>query len=487
MNPRRRYEKVVDRLLASPRYGERMAVVWLDAARYADTNGYNNDEDRIMWPWRDWVIDAFNRNLPYDRFIVEQLAGDLLPNPTIEQQVATAFHRNLGHNTEGGIIEEEYRVEYVADRVQTTSAIFLGLTMQCARCHDHKFDPITQKDYYRFFGFFNSIDEKQASYVNFTAAEPTLLLPTPQQQLALKSLNEDRAVLQKQIADREAKADDGLWQWEQTHSPDEINQLSSATPTHRFALDEKDGTIGHDSADAAKANDLPGASIIGKANWTDGHVGGALAFDGNTFADAGSIAGFDGTEPFSFSAWVRPTSNEPLAVLSRMDEGDGDRGYDLLVDGGKVYCHLVHHWPGNAIKVISHTVLSLNNWHHLAVTYDGSRKAAGVRLYLDGKPESTEIASDNLTDTIAIKKSFHIGRRETGLSFKGAIGDVQIYDGVLGADDAAQLASDKPLIPAAELLRIAAKDRTPEQREQLRRKFLDRLDPQYARVDLVPG
>jgi hypothetical protein len=194
------YERVVDRLLASPRYGERMALAWLDAARYADTNGYNNDEDRTMWPWRDWVIDAFNRNMPYDQFIVEQIAGDLLPNATLSQKIATAFLRNQGHNTEGGIIQEEYRVEYVADRVHTTATVFLGLSMQCARCHDHKFDPISQKEYYQFYAFFNTIDEKQAPYTNFVAAEPFIRWPSKQQQAKLDEFDRRARELKKQIA-----------------------------------------------------------------------------------------------------------------------------------------------------------------------------------------------------------------------------------------------------------------------------------------------
>ena len=153
------YEDAVDRILASPRYGERMAMDWLDVARYADTHGFNNDSERSMWRWRDWVIKAFNRNLPYDRFIVEQLAGDLLPQPTLGQRIATGFNRNHVINSEGGIIEEEYRVEYVADRVRTLGMAWLGLTFECARCHDHKFDPISQKDYYRLFAFFDNVPE----------------------------------------------------------------------------------------------------------------------------------------------------------------------------------------------------------------------------------------------------------------------------------------------------------------------------------------
>ena len=153
------YLKLVDRLLQSPRYGERMAVDWLDAARYADTNGFQVDRDREMWPWRDWVVDAFNRNLPFDRFTIEQLAGDLLPNPTRDQRIATGMHRNSMMNEEGGIIPEEFLAESVADRVETTSTIWLGLTVGCARCHDHKYDPLSQKDYYRLSAFFNNTPE----------------------------------------------------------------------------------------------------------------------------------------------------------------------------------------------------------------------------------------------------------------------------------------------------------------------------------------
>jgi hypothetical protein len=157
---------VVERLLQSPRHAERMAMHWLDLARYADTNGYNNDETRTMWPWRDWVIAAFTEGMPYDQFLTEQLAGDLLPNASLSQKVATGFNRNHVLTTEGGIIEEEYHVEYVADRVHTTASVFMALSLQCARCHDHKYDPISQREYYQFASFFNNVPDKVVSYSN---------------------------------------------------------------------------------------------------------------------------------------------------------------------------------------------------------------------------------------------------------------------------------------------------------------------------------
>lgn len=164
------YERVVDRLLASPRYGERWARVWLDLARYADTHGYEKDARRVMWPYRDWVIEAYNRDLPFDQFTIEQLAGDMLPSPTLSQRIATGFNRNTPVNEEGGTDPEEFRVEAVLDRTNTVATVWLGTTLACAQCHDHKYDPISQKDYFRFYAFFNQ-DEADAVVVNDTATE----------------------------------------------------------------------------------------------------------------------------------------------------------------------------------------------------------------------------------------------------------------------------------------------------------------------------
>ncbi len=160
------YERLVDRLLASPRYGERMAADWMDAARYADSGGYQSDVPRTMWPWRDWVIAAFNRNLPFDRFTIEQLAGDLLPDAEGDPVIATGFLRNHRINDEDGIIPEEFRVEYVVDRVEVMSSVWMGLTLGCARCHDHKYDPLSQQEFYSVFAYFNSIDESGRGYGN---------------------------------------------------------------------------------------------------------------------------------------------------------------------------------------------------------------------------------------------------------------------------------------------------------------------------------
>ncbi|MGH7955676.1 MAG: DUF1549 domain-containing protein, partial [Opitutaceae bacterium] len=202
------YAAAVDRLLASAHFGERLAMDWLDAARYADTHGFNNDSARTMWLWRDWVIDAFNTNKPYDRFITEQLAGDLLPQPTLEQRIATGFGRNHVISSEGGIIDEEYRVEYVADRVRTVSTAWLGLTLECARCHDHKFDPVQQRDYYRFFAFFNNVPE-HGEDGRIANAVPMMPAPTRDQQTLLATQERELATLDVTLRTARER-----WQWQ---------------------------------------------------------------------------------------------------------------------------------------------------------------------------------------------------------------------------------------------------------------------------------
>jgi hypothetical protein len=212
------YEKVVDRLLASPRYGERMVLEWLDAARYADSNGYQTDGTRPMWPWRDGVIDALNRNMPFDQFTVEQLAGDLLPGATVRQKVATGFNRNNMLNGEGGRIAEESRVEYVVDRVNTTSTVWLGLTVACAQCHDHKYDPISQKEFYRLYAFFNNLAESGAVDRRNSTAAPVIELPTDEQKARMAEQTRIIGRLEKELRDLEARLLPLQTGWEHTAS-----------------------------------------------------------------------------------------------------------------------------------------------------------------------------------------------------------------------------------------------------------------------------
>ncbi len=207
------YEHLVDRLLASPRYGEQMATAWLDAARYSDSNGYQQEKTRTSWPWRDWLVRALNADMPYDQFTIEMLAGDLLPNASREQQVATGFNRNHMLNGEGGRIAEESRVEYVVDRVETTATVWLGMTLGCARCHDHKYDPLTQNEFFQFYAYFNSIDER-GNVDRGGNANPVIDLPTKSQ------LQRERQLLEQIKADeqavREATSNENVLTWTRT-------------------------------------------------------------------------------------------------------------------------------------------------------------------------------------------------------------------------------------------------------------------------------
>ncbi|HTI50032.1 MAG TPA: DUF1549 domain-containing protein, partial [Planctomycetaceae bacterium] len=394
------YETVVDRLLDSPRYAERMAMHWLDVSRYADTNGYNNDEERTMWPWRDWVIDAFRRNLPYDQFVVEQLAGDLIPEATLPQRVATGFNRNHVLTTEGGIIEDEYRVEYVADRVHTTATVFMGMSFQCARCHDHKYDPISQREYYQFFAYFNNLPDKAVGYNKKEGyATPFVKVPSTSQQEELETLARQTAAAEEALKKRTAEAPVLAARWEAGLTADDRAQLARVAPVLHLPLDEAAGSATADVVDPARQG-----MIHGKPAWAPGKKGEALQLDGETFVDVGQAGAFDAGEQFSLAAWVFPTSKEAGAVLSKIDDAAAFRGYDLILEEGKVASHLIDAWPENGLKAITREPLKLNEWHHLVVTYDGTRHAAGVRIYVDGKPQPLEVAADKLTGTLLTDK-----------------------------------------------------------------------------------
>ena len=224
------YEKVVERLLASPKFGERMALDWLDAARYADTHGYHIDSGREMWLWREWVINAFNANMPFDRFTVEQLAGDMLPEATLQQKIASGFHRNHMINYEGGAIPEEYHAAYLIDRVNTTGAVWLGMTVQCAQCHDHKYDPLTQKEFYQLFAFFNNVPENGLDGKKGNAI-PFLKVPNPQQKAELDALGKSIQLVEQKLAGPEPALDAAQAQWEKTATGEQKVEWVALDPT----------------------------------------------------------------------------------------------------------------------------------------------------------------------------------------------------------------------------------------------------------------
>jgi Protein of unknown function (DUF1553)/Protein of unknown function (DUF1549)/Concanavalin A-like lectin/glucanases superfamily/Planctomycete cytochrome C len=429
------YETVVDRLLASPRYGERMAMDWLDEARFADTNGFQNDFARTMWPWRDWVINAFNHNQSFDQFIIDQLAGDLLPGATLEQKVATGFNRNNRAVTEAGSIEEEWRVENAVDRVETTTTVFLGLTVGCARCHDHKFDPISQKDFYKFFGFFNSVNDKGVYTEQRGNTGPLVALPSPSDEQHIRELTAAIDALEKKVRAQEAglAAAQKRWEKEQPdHQSKTPSDWSFACPLNgdsRFTL------AGGKSGEA-------NFSSRSRLAYSDGPAGKALKLDGkeDSFLDAGQSICLERTDHFSYGCWVRTSSDG--AILSKMDDNAGYRGFDILLGAMKVNVHLVHTWPGNALKVETQQALPKDTWTHVFVTYDGSSKASGIKVYFNGHNVALDVREDRLKDSIGTTQPLRIGKRSSASALKGEFADLRIYPYTLSPEEVKALATE---------------------------------------------
>lgn len=471
------YERAVDRLLGSRHYAEKMALEWLDLARYADTNGYNNDEDRTMWPWRDWVINAFDQNIPFDQFAIQQLAGDLLPEPNQSQLIATGFLRNQGHNTEGGIIQEEYRVEYVADRVHTVATVFLGLSMQCARCHDHKYDPISQREYYQFYSYFNSLDEKQAGYNRFIGAEPYIRVPTAEQVAKVQALDKQIATWQTQAKQIEEGVDARIAKFVADTPASELESRFAKVAVYRFPLDQGEG----DGVFESVANTKLG-STAGTIGWQNGKNKEAIELAEDSRVELGNIAQLVSDQPFSISLWIKPKSDASMAIVSKMDESKNHQGYDLVWSSGKIEMHLIDQWPQDAIKVSTKQALAADQWYHLVATYDGSKSASGIKLYVDSKSEALDIVQDSLKGQIQTEQPLRLGLRQQSLPFTGLIDELQIFSVVLEPENVKQLAELLPVSGFADWIRIQADQLTDDQKKQIQQFYLDRIDSDYAKL-----
>jgi hypothetical protein len=457
------YERVVDRLLASPRHGERMAVRWLDAARYADTSGYQSDGERFMWRWRDWVIDAYNANMPFDRFTVEQLAGDLLPGATLEQVIATGFNRNHRGNAEGGIIPEEYAVEYVADRVETTATVWLGLTLTCARCHDHKYDPFPQKEFYRLFAFFNNVPERGKA-IKYGNSPPWALSPTRGQKEKLEEIDGRLESARARVRSLEPRLKEEQAAWERGA---------------RLNLELSDPAEEGLQSRLAVRRSTRSRFIDGEPAYARGKVRDAIDLDGKRYLDAGNVGAFGFYDRFSLSAWVRPEGTHGGTILSRMADEPQGEGYALGLRDGRLQVNLVKRWLDDAVRVETEDVLPPGEWRHVLAVYDGSRVAEGVRVYLDGRPAKLRVLLDDLNQSFDTKQPFRVGAGNGPEGrFRGRINDVRIYTRALSAEDAAMLAVPEDV---AAIYRLPAVKRTPAQAEKLRRLYLARYAPEEIR------
>ncbi len=431
------YEKQVDRLLGSKQYGEKMAMGWLDLARYADTHGYHIDSHRDMWPWRDWLIRSFNENKPFDQFTIEQLAGDLMPGANVDTKTASGFNRNHMINFEGGAIPEEYQAEYVADRVETTSVVWMGLTMGCSKCHDHKYDPIRQKDYYQMAAFFNTLPEKGLDGRKGNA-EPMMLLPSPEK-LLLDELGTVIPSKEKLLPEKEVMA--MQLKWEKSNFG-------------KFPPNPRQGLIAHyefeDSLTDVAGGYRHGHSTEGEMFYGDGVVGRAAAFGGQQMrAELPGTSDIDLGHPFALAFWVKPTGDKKMVFLSQMEEGG--RGWNIqweepeAIPGLKLVASVKITFSAGAEKsmaLLSKTKIAQGEWTHITLTGDGTGEL-GLRVFLNGKPESFDVSGDASLKSTGTNAALRIQGGVGGLF--GQLDDLRIYGNAATQKLAEQLVVDEPL------------------------------------------
>jgi hypothetical protein len=432
------YERLVDNLLASPKWGEHRGRYWLDAARYGDTHGIHIDNYREIWSYRDWVIEAFNKNMPFDQFTIENLAGDLLPNATLEQRLGSGFNRCNITTSEGGAIDEEYRVLYTRDRVETTSKVWMGLTAGCAVCHDHKFDPLTQKEFYEFAAFFNNTTQ-QPMDGNIKDTPPIVTVPRDEDQKRWDAVANELPAAKALVDDRRRDARPEFDKWLAQARPEDVAAEVPTSNLELFApLDDDRETIRYQLRGKEVAAKLPKT-----VEWRPGRVSAKAAYLNQGAVLTEKNAGdFDANQGFSYAAWVKlPANDGSGAILSRMDDRRDFRGWDLWVEARRVGAHLIDRWPQNAIKVVSRDQLPADQWVHVAITYDGGSKAAGVHIYVNGQLQPVGVQADSLAGTLRATVPFKIGQRNTTSPLSGAtIQDVRVYSRTLSESEVASLA-----------------------------------------------
>ncbi|MBN7815000.1 DUF1553 domain-containing protein [Algoriphagus pacificus] len=519
------FEKVVDKLLATQEHAERLTMEWLDVARYADSHGVSFDGYREMWPYRDWVIQAFKKNIPYSEFISKQVAGDLLPNGTVEDKLATAFYRLNPMEASAGSIQEEYRVEYVAERTATTGTAFLGLTIGCARCHDHKFDPISQKNFFQLSAFFNSIDEFGLGPTDLNRA-PTLLLYKASQKRSLDSLDQLILTKEKELNNLQAKEirdyvaelkdsdkienEIGSFSFEafekikrekkkfNPFAEEQAEEYKKKTPKEKAKIDSLKKV-------AAKKKEYEEVLILDQNKKSEatlgvelvpGKAGKAVAFDSDyDYVSLNKVGFFDQFDSFSASVWINPADEEEKHIKNIIGNSTNFlgfyRGWEMFLDSANhLAIRLIHRLPDDYIEVASTNEVATDQWSQVAFTYDGTGKAKGVSLYLNGEKLQTITLADKLTrsilpiheytaklDTLPLRlgKSYRLYSFDPGI-FKGLMDEVKLYDrlltgletAILGGSDIKKVAAtpDKEFYLAKEKSAIAIRNELRELRKQ---------------------
>lgn len=471
------FEKVVDRLLGSQENAERLTMEWLDVARYADSHGVSFDGYREMWPYRDWVIQAFRQNMPYSDFITKQVAGDLIPNATTEDKLATAFYRLNPMEASAGSISEEYRVEYVAERTATTGTAFLGLTIGCARCHDHKFDPISQKNFFQLSAFFNSIDEYGLGPTDLNRA-PTLLLFEDSEKIKLDSI--DQSIIEKELELKKLQAIEikdyikGINQGDQIENEIGFYSFDSFEKIKRvkkrfnpFAEEQAEEYKTKTAKEKAKIDSLKKAAkkkveyeevfILDKNKKSEatlgveivkGKKGNAVFFDEDyDYVSLNKTGFFDQYESFSASLWVNPKKEETKHLKNIIGNSNNFlgfyRGWEMILDSSNhVSLRLIHRLPDDYLEVVTEAKVPTEAWSQIGFSYDGSGKATGVSIFINGEKQKSKSLTDKLTrsilpihdytaklDTLPLRlgKSYRLFTSDPGI-FKGSMDEVRLYD-----------------------------------------------------------
>ena len=472
------YEKYVDKLLDSPHWGEHRGRYWLDAARYADSHGIHFDNYREMWAYRDWVIKAFNKNMKFDEFTIEQLAGDLLPNRSLDQLIASGFNRCNITTNEGGAIDEEYLVLYARDRTETVSQVWLGSTMGCCVCHDHKFDPFTMKDFYSMSVLFNNTTQR-AMDGNIKDTPPTVFVPREEDRPKYDSLERRMAEIRKQIEDRKQAAHAEFVKWARTVKPE---SLETPVPTEGLKsvaeLNEGKGKILHFTVDGK----VRPVTLSNDIAWDAGKLD-AKAYRSrpNEIVSLSDVGDFDGGQSFSYGAWVKlPRGGLTGAIFSRMDEAHDFRGWDLWVQNNMPGAHIVSKWQSDAVKAVATQQLKPKEWHHVFITYDGSGRAAGIKVYIDGAMQATTVEADSLRGSIKTNVPFKLSQRNQSSRIDGvALQDVRIYNRALSPREVEALARSSK---AVSILKKPEDKRTDAEKKELYEWWLGSFDQPYREI-----
>jgi cytochrome c553 len=418
------YEQYVDRLLKAEQWGEHRGRYWLDYARYADTHGIHFDNYREMWSYRDWVISAFNHNMPYDEFTIVSLAGDLLEGATLDQIVGSGFNRCHMTTNEGGIIDEEYLVLYTRDRTDTVSQVWLGTTAGCAVCHDHKFDPLSQREFYELSAFFNNTTQG-ARDGNVKDTPPIVPVPLAEDRARFAALELEIPAAKQRVEARRQSARPEYDQWLATAGAEEmVTTISQEALVLSAPLNEGSGETTHVALGAEQRE----VALAKSATWVDGQAGRALQPQGAA-CELADFGDFERDQAFTCAAWVKLPANDGYGALcARMDNGDNYRGWDFWLQRRQIGTHIINSWSDNGLKVVGKAQVPANEWTHVAVTYDGSSKAAGVKVYYNGQLQETLVENDKLNGTIKTEVPFKIGQRSSNEPLSGVgMNDLRIY------------------------------------------------------------